>query len=269
MANILHKDEMVRVLTDAGVVFDPAATMIELRPLYDEVLRRNAVRMQDEPQLPEENGENSSPDAQQTPPTEANSSAQLPSSNSTNTGATRRESWADLTQREEAELDRQIELLRKKKELVKLQQELNELDSRKIDLHVLDAVTCKFNGSELQDVKKWFANLENVFEMFRYSERDKLVAANHLDKKARTFVEFHRGDPKLMTYEQFKREVVEEFHRAYTVQDVFKQLRARVMKPDETPRSYVIEMQHIASRADVPEVDLIDIIIDGLNGYRR
>lgn len=59
--------------------------------------------------------------------------------------------------------------------------------------------------------------------------------------------------------------MVSEFQRAFTVQDVVRQLRERAMKSDETPRQYVVEMQYIASRADVAEIDLIDIIVEGLN----
>lgn len=151
---------------------------------------------------------------------------------------------------------------KKKRELIKLQQELNDLDSRKIYLHVLDAMMCKFDGSDIQDVSKWIADLENVCESFRYSERDKLVAARHLMAgHAKRFTEIVR----IHTYAEFKEKLLLEFRRAFTVQDVLKQLYARSIKPDETPRQYAVEMQFIASRADVSESDLIDIIIDGLN----
>lgn len=76
--------------------------------------------------------------------------------------------------------EKNVNFLKKKRELIKLQQELNDLDSRKIDLHVLDAMMCKFDGSDIQDVSKWIADLENVCESFRYNERYKLVAARDL-----------------------------------------------------------------------------------------
>lgn len=136
------------------------------------------------------------------------------------------------------------------------------MDSRKIDLHVLDAMMNKFDGSDLHDVSKWIADLENVFEVFRYSDRDKLVAARHLmSGHAKRFTDIVR----VRTYEELKNALVKEFRRAFSVQDVLKQLRARMIKSDESPRQYVIEMQFIASRANIAETDLIDIIIDGLN----
>lgn len=111
-------------------------------------------------------------------------------------------------------------------------------------------------------MSKWIADLENVFEMFKYSERDQLVAARHLmEGSAKRFVQITH----VMTYADLKRALITEYKRAYTVQDVLKQLRARTIKTDETPRQYVIEMQYIASRADISETDLIEIIIDDLN----
>ncbi|XP_031639444.1 uncharacterized protein LOC116351482, partial [Contarinia nasturtii] len=67
------------------------------------------------------------------------------------------------------------------------------------------------------------------------------------------------------SYDQFKKALLDEYKRAYTVQDVFRQLKARTLKPDETPREYIVEMQYIASRSNIPETDLIDLIISGLN----
>lgn len=67
------------------------------------------------------------------------------------------------------------------------------------------------------------------------------------------------------SYEELKMNLLGEFHRAYSVKEVFRQLQARKKKSDETPRQYVVEMQHIADRANVSEEDLIDFIIDGLN----
>lgn len=136
------------------------------------------------------------------------------------------------------------------------------MESRRIDLSVLDAMMSKFDGSDAQDVTKWLADLENAFAVFRYSERDQLVAARHLlTGHAKRFIEI----ASLRTYGELKWQLLGEFKRAFTVQDVFNQLRARTLKPNETPRQYVVEMQYIASRADVSDADLIDFVIDGLN----
>lgn len=251
MANLLRKADMVHVLTEAGVEFDPEATMVQLRPLYDEVVARNAQQQPDDPG-PEEN---IVPEGQQNVQQQIGEQRQN----------VQQHDWAAQMQREEEELERQLTIPRKKLELVKLQRELNELDSRKIDLHVLDAMISKFDGTDVQDVSKWIDDLENVFEVFRYSERDKLVAARHLmSGYAKRFTDVVR----VHSYGEMKPELLKEFRRAFTVQDVLKQLRSRVIKPEETPRQYVIEMQYIASRADISERDLMDAIIDGLNDER-
>ncbi|RYE17727.1 MAG: hypothetical protein EOP45_15315, partial [Sphingobacteriaceae bacterium] len=295
MSHNLRKEDIVRVLRNANVDFDPEATIAILRPLYDEFLatldqaahdNANIAAAQNldgnnaqQPEVPIENQEEN-PDAnraqqnqqqqqqQQRPVVQNVNDAQQQNEpnnqrqqNHGNVGDAN-ELWARQMAQEEAEIERKLALLRKKRELVELQKELNELESRKIDLHVLDAMMSKFDGSELHDVKKWLNDLENVFEVFKYSERDQLVAARHLmTGHAKRFTDI----VSVRTYGELKRALTNEFQRAFTVQDVIGQLRARKMKAEETPRQYVIEMQYIANRADISETDLIDIIIDGLN----
>lgn len=141
-----------------------------------------------------------------------------------------------------------------------MQRELQTLENKRIDLGVLDAMMRKFDGSDSHDVNMWLNDLE--IELFRYSERDKLVATRHLlTGHAKRFTEIL----SVRSYDDLKRALIIEFKRAFTVQDVLRQLRARVIKPEETPRQYVIEMQHIASRSEIAETDLIEIIIDGKN----
>lgn len=293
MAHNLRKADIVRVLRDANVDFDPEGTVVQLRPLYDQVLanlgpaatvNNDIPAAQDnlnDEQRPEAQVQNQqqqqlqhdNPDAnhvqQERPaaPNEMNNVQQQNQQNNQqqniqgNVGDAN-EPWARQMAQEEAEIERQLALLRKKRELIQLQKELNELESRKIDLHVLDAMMSKFDGSDLHDVKKWLNDLENVFEVFKYSDRDHLVAARHLmTGHAKRFTDII----SVRTYGELKRALTNEFQRAFTVQDVIGQLRARTMKSGETPRQYVIEMQYIANRADISETDLIDIIIEGLN----
>lgn len=312
MSNMLRRVDVVRLLTEAGVQFDPEATMTQLGPLYDDLMAQNMRLRQNQSdasaevagntteQQPqgEQNAQQSNRNESQQQPVQdvqqqqnleqrqqqqeqsaqqqsnQNVSVQnvpqqqqqqpsqnVPVQNVQNVPQQQQQieqqNWALQVEREEAELDRQLALMRKKRELLELQRELQQLKTRRIDLKVLEAMMSKFDGSDAQDVSKWIADLENVFEMFKYSERDQLVAARHLmDGSAKRFVQITH----VMSYVDLKRALVTEYKRAYTVQDVLKQLKARTMKPDETPRQYVIEMQFIASRAEVSEADLIEII---------
>lgn len=87
---------------------------------------------------------------------------------------------------------------------------------------MLDAMMSKFDGSDLHDVKKWLNDLENVFEVFKYSDRDQLVAARHLmTGHAKRFTDI----VSVRTYGELKRALTNEFQRAFTVQDVIGQLQ--------------------------------------------
>ncbi|XP_055309423.1 uncharacterized protein LOC129573155, partial [Sitodiplosis mosellana] len=332
MSNMLRRVDVMRLLQEAGVQFDPEATMTQLRPLYDDLMAQNMQLRRKQPdesavmldnveerqpqdeqnaQQPVGNESQQQQNVQQQPiqsepiqNVSAQNVQQQPLQNvqqqpiqnvsvqnvqpqPIQSGPVQnvqqqpiqdvqqqqqiqqiqqqqivQQNWALQMEREEAELDCQLAIMRKKRELLELQRELQQLETRRIDLKVLEAMMSKFDGSDAQDVSKWIADLENVFEMFKYSERDQLVAARHLmDGSAKRFVQITH----VMSYVDLKRALITEYKRAYTVQDVLKQLKARTMKPDETPRQYVIEMQFIASRAEVSEADLIEIIIDGLN----
>lgn len=50
------------------------------------------------------------------------------------------QNWALQISEEEAELDRQMAILRKKRELLELQRELQQMETRRIDLKVLEAM---------------------------------------------------------------------------------------------------------------------------------
>lgn len=114
------------------------------------------------------------------------------------------------------------------------------MKSRRIDLGVLDAMMTIFDGSDAQNVSKWLRDLENSFALFRYSERNQLVAARHmLTGHAKWFIDI----VSVRSNEELKQHLLGEFQRAFTVQDVFNQLRSRTLKPDKTLRRYVVEMQ--------------------------
>lgn len=103
-ANILRRADIIRVLTDAGVNFDSEATIVQLRPLYDEIMERNARNAADNVFFDANNAPevNREPGVQQTVPGNA------------------RNVQNDT---DENEVDRQIALLRKKRELMQLQSE--------------------------------------------------------------------------------------------------------------------------------------------------
>ncbi|XP_036339955.1 uncharacterized protein LOC118749262 [Rhagoletis pomonella] len=281
----MTRNQIMAALADAGVAFDNEATLVQLRALYERAQRGSlpqqqrpdALQQADAPQQPDEPQQPAVPqqrpqifqqpdvqqqgDAIQAPTTMRCQLLEQPPpvGSERSSPSTVRQRLSEAEEEEEL-LNRQLAIARKRRELQILQQELG-VNEKRLDLAILDAMVVKFDGSELQDVRKWTGDLENVFEAYNYAERDKLVAARHLmTGQAKRFASIIT----VRSYGELKAALLQEFERAFSRQDVFAQLKARTMKSNETPRQYIIEMQLIASRSNIPELELIDIIIDGL-----
>lgn len=120
----------------------------------------------------------------------------------------------------------------------------------------------KFNGDDTYDVKKWFDDLDDAFAVFNCSESDKLVAARSLmEKTAKVWLRSAR----VSSYSDLKNQMLLEFGHTYTAYEVYHQLKSRTRKSDESLIHYVSCMVEIASHAPLPETDVVDIIVEGLN----
>lgn len=155
MANMLTRNQIVEMLQAAGVVIEENATLGELRVQYDAVVAQ-LIRPQEPDANQRPNNENQQPNNQNQQP-DANEIALREAQEVSN-----RARVAQMMA-EKAEVDRQLTIMRKKHELLALQRELNEIESRRIDLGVLDAMISKFDGSDAQDITKWIGDLENAF----------------------------------------------------------------------------------------------------------
>lgn len=130
------------------------------------------------------------------------------------------------------------------------------------DFTVFEAMTHKFSGDDTHDIRKWFADIEDAFFALNCPVGDKFVCLRRmLTGTARLFLR----TSTVHTYEALKQALLDEFGRVLTMNDVFQQLKSRTLKPTEAVKRYVLEMQEIASRANIPELDLIDCIVDGIN----
>lgn len=285
----VRRVDMIKALTDANVQFDPEATVVVLRPLYD-ILMRNLQLNPDE--------ENQRPTLQNT---EANTNANLETVASGSTQQ-RQSSTADsgpidqmmnmsaenvqnsgpvnesgsvanrvqpavdnatvnILSPEEQEIEKQISVLKKKRELVALQRELQLLEYRRFDFTAFESMVNPFTGDDTYDVDKWLNDLEDSFAVFNCNDRDKLVAARRLIKgTAKVFLRTIRVN----TYNELKEELITEFRHAYTAHEVYQQLKARTLQTSESVKHFVSIMVEIASHATVPESDLVDIIVDNL-----
>ncbi|XP_041761615.1 uncharacterized protein LOC121588082 isoform X2 [Anopheles merus] len=59
-------------------------------------------------------------------------------------------------------------------------------------------------------------------------------------------------------------ELIDNLHFVATPESMYRQLRNRRLQPQESALRYLFDMQRIAGQADIPDSELIPIVIDGL-----
>lgn len=235
MPDYINRETLVAALNEAQVEFPETATVVQLRRLYDEaeIIANADHANREEIQL--------QPDI--------------------NVICNEIEDHQQNDEKVE-QLNRQIEIVQKQIELNRLKATMNEIENRRFDFAELEAMMDKFNGEDTYDIQKWFSELEDAFGVLECSERHKLVSTRRLlDGTAKIFLRTIAAH----TYAELKDELISEFGKNYTLHEVFQQLKNRKLGEKESTKRYVIEMQEIASFAAIPEADVIDSIIDGLN----
>lgn len=289
MSKYVDKRTMMDALNEANIEFDENATVPELRKIYDkhfgkdgkEAGRSDEIRKDDDNKLVKtidgspQNSEVSADFIKSIVDAvlKSQSAAKIPEVYPAVGGSTSlpgvfeynsdNNEVNDAIQRAEVDrLNSEIAVLQKRREMLALNDGFDRLDIKRFDFVAFEAMVHRFSGDDSYDMCKWFDDLDDAFSIFGCSEGDKFIAARRLlDGTAKLFLR----TISVHTYDELKKELIQEFGKVFTMQEVFHQLKSRVLKPTESVKRYVIEMQEIAMRAKIPESDLIDIIIDGLN----
>lgn len=270
MAHNLRRDQIIKVLTDAGIAFDPDATMVTLRPIYDNLVENLATNQHSQ----EDNSHNDvqtdnfdqQQQMQQQQQQQQQTQQQPPLLQQQNDDSAQTQQQQPVLQQqrpnEEREINEQIVLLQKRRELLQLQREVESMQNfRRFDFRAFESMVNKFTGDDTYDVDKWFNDLEDAFAAFQCKPNDKLIAARSLiDGTAKVFLRTIR----ISTYDELKTELTTEFKQIYSAHEVYQQLKLRVKKPDESLKHYVSIMVEIASHATIPDTDLVDLIVEGL-----
>lgn len=131
----------------------------------------------------------------------------------------------------------------------------------RMDMTAIEAMVSQFSGDDTYDVYKWMNDLDDAFGILQFDNQTKFIAMRRLlSGTAKLFVRTVAA----VNYDELRDALIDEFGRRYSNDEVYIQLRSRRLKPTETVHRYVIEMQEIASRANIPEHELIDIILAGI-----
>ncbi|KAI8114805.1 Gag polyprotein [Lucilia cuprina] len=143
---------------------------------------------------------------------------------------------------------------------------------RKVDIlnknfATIDSMVIKFSGDDSYDVKCWVSDfiahdLEDAFVLLNCTERMKLICERRL--LCGTAVLFARSLLSL-NYDALKNAIIDEFRQTKSMLQIYEELKGRKLGANESIQRYMIEMRMIAEKANIPETDLLDTIIAGLN----
>lgn len=252
------RQAIIDALNENGVDFDENNTVAELRPIFYQLMERLQQNGNNRGQnIPNDENQPMPEVQQQQPQQPMNPPQQQQQPQQQNQPMPNAQ--VDEIQR----LERELQIARIKRELRELQAEdLAENQGKRFDFQAFEAMVHTFSGDDSYDVKKWFSDIEDASAVFGCSDRDKFVSLRRLlTGTAKLFLRTINAN----NYIDLKVALMEEFGRTFTLNEVFQQLKARNLRSNESVRRYIIEMQEIALRAEIPEADLIECIIDGIN----
>ncbi|XP_052893624.1 uncharacterized protein LOC128301273 [Anopheles moucheti] len=163
--------------------------------------------------------------------------------------SSRNDEWRKV-QLENEELRRKIEQLE------------SVVHAKSFDIAHIKAIVEPFSGEGTLRVETWIGKLEEAFRVLKLNKAQQLVAVCALlTETAAVF----RGTVQFKDYDDFKAKLLEEFqgHQQCSDEGIVQKLRSHKLKGVNVLK-YVLEMITIAKGHNIAEVDLVDIIIDGL-----
>lgn len=155
-----------------------------------------------------------------------------------------------------------LRTMKKKRELMQLQSKIEQLTQqqqqvpavrRLTDVRVIESMITKFTGDD-HEIRKWLRDLKDAFAM------QFIACRRMLDGTAQVFAR----TITVNRYADLKAQPLHEFGRQRTVQEVYAMLRNRRLGSGESIHRYILDMQEIAMRSNIPELELVDLIIEGL-----
>ncbi|XP_040174564.1 uncharacterized protein LOC120906730 [Anopheles arabiensis] len=177
----------------------------------------------------------------------------------------------DITSNDEAaaiaSLEMKVKRLELEKKLLSLEEEIAELQPTHLKpismntIQYIETIVPKFTGEGDEDVCAWIRSLEDIFVMTNVPEPQKLPL---LRRSLTSTAVLLAQTTKSKNYEELKGELLKEFNNKPSKEVIYKNLRARHLNANETTLRYLLDMQHIAAAASIPENELVHIIIDGL-----
>lgn len=170
------------------------------------------------------------------------------------------------------ELDAELVVLQKRRQIALLRAELNTLCGnndeplrrppiRRIDFADIQCTITPFNGDDGYVIIKWLEDFNLIMDSFEADEHSRLLFARRLLSGSANMM---LQTVVVKTWRELQDALMNEFDRPIARKDIYKQLSDRFIRVGEPIRQYVLAMQQLANRADVDESELVHFIIDGL-----
>lgn len=170
------------------------------------------------------------------------------------------------TAHEEAELDVQIRIAQKKRQLALLRTELAaELPSMvsQPSFHDIKHSVLLFSGPSEYDANKWLADFERICDSVNGDDFFRLKCIRRLMKPESEAEWFLRTDGSI-TYAEFRANFLTNFGHRYTLTEILERMRKTLFNPSkQSVMGYILQMQELAARVHLDEVTTVRYIIDG------
>ena len=178
---------------------------------------------------------------------------------------------SEIHSSEDAEDERMLARLERKRRILCLQREVRELEDnnvsvavsrpRAIDFHDIEHAVPYFTGDDSYNVKKWVEDYETVVGSLECNERQKLLFARRL---LRGTAQMILRTEKVDSWLCLKDILNQQFYRPMSQHEIYCKLSARFWLKDEPLTRYVLSMKEIANQGNVAEIELVNFIINGL-----
>ncbi|XP_055642215.1 uncharacterized protein LOC129779005 [Toxorhynchites rutilus septentrionalis] len=222
----LSRDELIEWLQENQVEFPPTATVTHLRTLYE-----------------------STSGARGGAPIDKNLNSQK-----------------QLHVVPEEELDLELRALEKRRKIFELRRQLAEeerlLRKQPEVKDVIGSVT-RFSSGDTCDATRWLAEFESVCVDQGGDDAFKLRCIRQLMEPG-TEAEWFRRVDNSPNYQAFRRNFLDNFGHRYSVAEIIDKLRRAIFDGSKmSVTGYILRMQEIASRVNIEENQVVQLIVDG------
>lgn len=169
---------------------------------------------------------------------------------------------------EEIMLNAEIRILQKRKQIADLRRELAANDAlvgRPPDFHDVKCLVPLFAGGDSYIPERWLEDFERACDSVRGDAEFRLKCIRRLMEPGSEAEWFLRVD-RSSTYNEFRRNFLENFGHSFTVAEIIDKLRKTTFSScNTTVMGYILKMQEIALRANIDEAQIVQIIVDGFH----